>query len=231
LLWPYETKNFSKKRNEDADSHFPFFFLSVTIKIEMAPRNTDSFASYIHKIWKSLNGPGNNARMSKSGTMVMDAFVKDMFGKISAEASVLLRHTKTATMSRRSIETAVKTVVGGELSVMALQSIQKAAGNTSSLGFPEGRLHRHLREGRYAGRVSRTAANAMAATLEYLVSEVLEVAGRAMRESGKKTLRARHITLAIHRDEELHQLWKDSTIASGGVLPYIPQAVMSKKKK
>ena len=165
----------------------------------------------------------------------MDTFVKDMFEKISVEASAVLRQTKTPTMSRRSIETAVKMVVGGEMSGMALQAIQKAAENTSwnagSLIFPEGRLHRHLREGRYAGRVSRKAASAMAATLEFLVAEVLEVAGSAMREAKMRTLRARHITLAIRRDEELHHLCRDSTIAKGGVLPYIPQALMRKGKK
>ena len=197
----------------------------------MAPRNTDSFASYIHKVWKSVNGPGNNYRLSNSATIVMDAFVKDMFDKISVEASAVLRQTKTPTMSKRSIETAVKMVVGGEMSGMALQAIQKDAGNASSLIFPEGRLHRHLREGRYAARVSRKAASAMAATLQYLVAEVLEVAGSAMREASMKTLRARHITLAIRGDEELHHLCKDSTIAKGGVLPYIPKALMPKGKK
>lgn len=198
----------------------------------MAPRNTESFASYIHKVWKNLNeGPRSNVRLSKSATKVMDAFVKDMFDKISVEASAVLRQTKTPTMSRRAIETAVKMVVGGEMSGVVLQAIQKAAGNTSSLIFPEGRLHRHLREGRYAGRVSRKAASAMAATLEYLVAEVLEVAGIAMRQASMKTLRARHITLAIRSDEELHRLCKDSTIAKGGVLPFIPQVLMPKGKK
>ena len=197
----------------------------------MSPRNTESFASYIHKVWKSFDESGNNYRLSKSATTVMDTFVKDMFEKISVEASAVLRQTKTPTMSRRSIETAVKMVVGGEMAGMALRAIERDSGKPSQLVFPEGRLHRHLREGRYAARVSRKAASAMAATLEYLVGEVLEVAGNAMREGKMKTLRARHITLAIRRDEELHHLCKDSTIASGGVLPYIPQALMRKGKK
>ena len=43
--------------------------------------------------------------------------------------------------------------------------------------FPVGRLGKHLRQGRYSERVGKGGAIFMAAVLEYLVCEILELAG------------------------------------------------------
>ena len=43
-----------------------------------------------------------------------------------------------------------------------------------------------IKKGRYAERVSKCAPRFMAAVLEYLVSEVIEVAGEVCAKKGKK---------------------------------------------
>ena len=54
----------------------------------------------------------------------------------------------------------------------------KAVSGSSRAGltFPVGRIARLLRQGRYSGRLGKSAAVFMAATLEYVVTEVLELA-------------------------------------------------------
>merc|ERR1719239_45032 len=61
----------------------------------------------------------------------------------------------------------------------------------------------------------------MAAVIEYLVAEILELAGNAAKEFKKGRIAPRHILLAVANDEELHQLLKNVTIAQGGVVPRI----------
>ena len=101
----------------------------------------------------------------------------------------------------------------------------------AGLQFPVGRLARFLKEGRFAERVGSGAPVYLAAVLEYLAAEVLELAGNAARDNKKTRIVPRHIQLAIRNDEELNKLLSDCTIASGGVLPNIHASLLPRKGK
>jgi len=94
-----------------------------------------------------------------------------------------------------------------------------------------GRVHRFLRQGRYAKRVGAGAPVYLAAVLEYLAAEILELAGNASRDNKKKRIIPRHIQLAVRNDEELNRLLGRVTIAHGGVIPNIHQVLLPKKSK
>ncbi|KAF9599070.1 hypothetical protein IFM89_033677 [Coptis chinensis] len=99
----------------------------------------------------------------------------------------------------------------------------------AGLQFPVGRLGRYLKKGRYAQRVGSGAPVYLAAVLEYLAAEVLELAGNAARDNKKNRIIPRHVLLAIRNDEELGKLLAGVTIAHGGVLPNINPILLPKK--
>lgn len=103
---------------------------------------------------------------------------------------------------------------GSEPATKSQSRSQKAG-----LQFPVGRVHRLLKKGNYAQRVGAGApgwffiyfaifdltfvfAVYLAAVLEYLAAEILELAGNAARDNKKHRIVPRHLQLAIRNDEE-----------------------------
>ena len=116
---------------------------------------------------------------------------------------------------------------GGKSGGKAGGDSSKAQSRSAKAGlqFPVGRIHRLLRRGNYAqrvgagapgescslhGPVSPPSADAprpvyLAAVLEYLAAEILELAGNAARDNKKSRIIPRHLQLAVRNDEELNR--------------------------
>ena len=107
----------------------------------------------------------------------------------------------------------------------------KSRSSRAGLQFPVGRIHRLLRKGNYAERVGAGAPVYLAAVLEYLSAEILELAGNAARDNKKTRIIPRHLQLAVRNDEELNKLLAGVTIAQGGVLPNIQAVLLPKKNE
>lgn len=110
------------------------------------------------------------------------------------------------------------------------KSTKQSRSGRAGVIFPVGRMMRYLRRGTHKYRIGMGAPVYMAAVIEYLAAEILELAGNAARDNKKGRITPRHILLAVANDEELNQLLRGVTIASGGVLPRIHPELLAKKR-
>ncbi|GAM20341.1 hypothetical protein SAMD00019534_035160 [Acytostelium subglobosum LB1] len=111
---------------------------------------------------------------------------------------------------------------------------KKAVSKSSKAGliFPVGRIHTLLRGRVPTKRISVLASIYLAAILEYLASEVLELTISTVKESSVRRISPRHLVLAIKNDEELDHLIKNNTtIAGGGVLPHIHKNLLKTEER
>ena len=99
----------------------------------------------------------------------------------------------------------------------------------AGLKFPVARIARYLRQGRFAKRLGAETPVFLAGVLEYLCTEILDLAGNAARDHKKSRILPRHLALSMKNDDELYTLVGRVTIASGGVLPFIHAILLPTK--
>lgn len=112
---------------------------------------------------------------------------------------------------------------------------------TSNSSFPEtqraglvmsvARIERYLRKGEYAKHIRTSGAVYMAAVLEYLSAEILDLSASECTDRRKRIIQPRDVKLAIGTDSELNELLKDVIIPGAGVLPNIEPFLLPKERK
>ncbi|TKR92972.1 hypothetical protein L596_007516 [Steinernema carpocapsae] len=116
-------------------------------------------------------------------------------------------------------------------SIKSSDGKKQSKAHRAGLTFPVGRMQRILKKGRYAERIGAGASIYVAAVLEYLMAEILELAGNAATDNKKSRINPRHVMMAIRHDEELSKLFKDATFSQGGVIPHIATQLLPPKQR
>ncbi|XP_078364118.1 histone H2A-like [Oculina patagonica] len=105
---------------------------------------------------------------------------------------------------------------------------KRSRSSRAGLQFPVSRVHRFLRLGKFSEHLAAGAPVYLAAVLEYLVAEILELSGNVARNSKRKRIIPRFIQLAVRSDEELNQLLPKVIIPNSGVVPNIHSVLLKK---
>jgi len=153
------------------------------------------------------------------------------------------KNIQRKTINAREIQLAVRNIIPNELGKHAISEGTKAltrrlsadgsSVNVSKMSriagilFPIARVENIIRDN-YKGRIGSGTAVYLAAVLEYISAEILELTGNATVDNKEKTLKSRYLMLAINNDEELKKLAQtiDWDILGGGVIPNIHSEIL-----
>ena len=98
-------------------------------------------------------------------------------------------------------------------------ALRRSMSSKAKIIFPAARIKRYLREDRFATKISPKSCVYLAAVLEYLTAEILDISSDVASQSKRKRINPRYLTLGIKSDEELNRLLPNVTIKQGGILP------------
>jgi histone H2A len=96
--------------------------------------------------------------------------------------------------------------------------------------FPVSRAKREITTSNYKYAVGKAASVYMAAAVQYVAAEIMDIADGQCKKQGKKIITQRHILLAVRDDAELDIL-VDADISKGGVMPFIHKKLRTVPKK
>ena len=117
------------------------------------------------------------------------------------------------------------------MSVPADQDEDKAMSGKKGSNFSIGRLTTFCKSGRFAERIGAGTPIYLSAVHDYITAEVLLAAAEQAKLDGKKRIKPRHIMLAIRKDQELAEFFRDAHFMSAGVVPTETSKPNGKKKK
>jgi histone H2A len=101
----------------------------------------------------------------------------------------------------------------------------------AGLQFAVPRVARFMKQGRYADRIGGGAPVYLASALQYICSEILELAGNECEIAKRQRIVPRHIMLGIKNDSELNKLLgKNCDFSESGVVPNIHKSILPGKK-
>jgi histone H2A len=218
--------------------------------VKKKKKNYDSFDIFINKILKQVHpDTGITSKASDFLNNLIHAYIS----KIMKAANLLLLKAKQKTLNNRVIGTAVRIQLPGELKTHAVSEATKAVTKYNARtivkkserkkGEPKGtsyaaglqlsvpRISKIMRQVSFADNLGKPAAIYMTAVIEYLLAEILELAGNAARDNNKSRISSKFIFMAIVHDEELSKL-SCGILMGGGVIPNtVQQIVPSKPEK
>ncbi|XP_001997414.2 uncharacterized protein LOC122322414 [Drosophila grimshawi] len=168
-------------------------------------------------------------RFQSSAVMALQEASEAYLVGLFEDTNLCAIHAKRVTIMPKDIQLARR--IRGERG--KVKGKAKSRSNRAGLQFPVGRIHRLLRKGNYAERVGAGAPVYLAAVMEYLAAEVLELAGNAARDNKKTRIIPRHLQLAIRNDEEKRKMARTKQTArksTGGKAPRKQLATKAARK-
>ena len=189
--------------------------------------------------------------MTKESLDTVDSIMRAAAKNIAVTARNLTVDSDKKTISSREIQTVCRLVLPADIAKHATsdgtQAICRYAthAESASKGTDKIRVMREKKAGllfsvsqaehylrRHGCNVGEGAPVYMAAVLEFLCSDLLDLAGATTREGKRSRIRVREIMLAVEGDEELRTLFNTWNIrmVGAGVLPNIDERICESHK-
>lgn len=207
----------------------------MATKTKKHHKKQSTFKTYIYRVLKQVH-PDTGISLDGMNTMI--DLVNTTLSKIIDSSNILMRRSGNKTLGSRDMQFAVRMTLPGELAKHATAEGTKAVtkyassveakvkGSEKAKPIPRAvragtifsisRTERKMMKQSVACKKQAMAAVYLAAVLEYICAEVLELAGNVARDHQKIRVTPRFIKLSILNDEELSKFF-DDIVMSGGV--------------
>ena len=206
-------------------------------------KKTHFFEIFISKVLKQVsqnNGITSNAKQQ------INSFLCIFAKYISQIAFDLTIYAKKKTISEKEIKNAISTVLNGELLDNSILEGQKAVDsfkiskdkgsrqNKAGIIFSPSITEKFLRNfGNSKIMITSNSPVYLAAVLEYLTYEILDLSSNYCNENKKSRITIRDVEIVVRNDDELNSLLNKMNLIflGGGVTPFIHPSLLNKKKK
>ena len=112
----------------------------------------------------------------------------------------------------------------------AFRNAAVSGAKRANITIPPARVMKLLRRDRIAQRMGKSASVYLAAVMDYMASEIIDMSVEQMNMVKKKRITPRNLKLAIANDQELSKMFAGGIFAQAGVMVQI-HPVLDKKKK
>ena len=212
-------------------------------------KKTRYFETYISKVLKQVSDKNGITSNSKQQ---LNSMVCIIAKEISSTVIRLTEIAKKKTLSDKEVSNAITILFSGDLATNSIRegvksvekSQNKKSNNQSSKGssrqdkagiiFPPSIAEKFLRNfGLSNVMVTSTAPVFLAAVLEYLVAEILDLSSKSANRNKRIRITIRDLQLSVSQDQELCELFNKLNISflGGGVVPYIHSCLSLKKTR
>eukprot|EP00092_Neocalanus_flemingeri_P004074 GFUD01004386.1.p2 GENE.GFUD01004386.1~~GFUD01004386.1.p2 ORF type:complete len:157 (-),score=59.23 GFUD01004386.1:188-658(-) len=120
-------------------------------------------------------------------------------------------------------------LVTGESSTKQKSKAANMTSKNTGLVFNCYSLKRRMKAARVGRFIRPSSVVYMGAVLEYLLAEVLELAGNCARDNKRKVIKPRHVMMAVEMDDELKPLFSDVVMPGAGVVPGVHPCLQGKR--
>ena len=214
-----------------------------------------NFSIYIYKVLKQVHP---DTGITSEAKVQVNSLLNVIAEAISSKASFICHKNKKKTLTSRTVQAAARLVLPKELAKHSVSEGVKAITKFVSAGrganypittrqqragleFPPARAERFLRNAHCTGReyngglrgaMGSGSSVYLAAVLEYLAAEILELAGNCARDQKRTRITSRCLYIAMQNDYELTSLVKRVKwqIYGGGVLPNVHAALLPERR-
>jgi len=192
-----------------------------------------NFQRFINVLYKQMH---QDMKVNKISRSQLNQLLNLLTSAITEKAVFLNQKNKVKTISARTIHSAIRIILPGELSKLAINSgtmavvkytrskdedkgVTKSKQERAGLVLSVSRASKVFKK--YKTRLTAGSSVYLASVLEYVLAEVLEVTSNVAKDHGKNVLNSRHLMLGIKGDAELSSLSKSLCfdVVDGGIVP------------
>jgi histone H2A len=133
-------------------------------------------------------------------------------------------------MAKSKAKKSTAVVIKSTKSPDGTKNPSKTKSAKAGLVFPVSRVNRHLRDAKNMKRVGAGAPVYLAAILEYIAAEVLEISGNATAKDNRKRITHQDVMRCIRNDPELHRATLGAVLSTENCIKGVTKAVTIPKE-